>query len=56
VLFAAMILWMFYVIAYVPGGQPIGALERAFGKATKFVVAHLPGRRGQPDEPAGAAE
>jgi lipopolysaccharide export system permease protein len=30
--FAALICWMFYTIAYVPGGQPIGALERSFSK------------------------
>ena len=30
--FAALICWMFYTIAYVPGGQPIGALDRFFGK------------------------
>ncbi len=29
VLFAALIFWMFYQVAYVPGGQPIGALENA---------------------------
>ncbi len=28
VLFAALILWMYWRIAFVPGGQPIGALER----------------------------
>lgn len=27
-LFGALILWMYWRIAYVPGGQPIGALER----------------------------
>ena len=32
VLFAALIVWMYYKIAYVPGGQPIGALETAFAK------------------------
>lgn len=26
--FSALILWMFWTIAFVPGGQPIGALER----------------------------
>ena len=31
-LFAALICWMFYTLAYTPGGQPIGALERAFAK------------------------
>ena len=30
-LFAALICWMFYTIAYVPGGQPIGGLDRFFG-------------------------
>lgn len=30
--FAILICWMFYTIAYVPGGQPIGALERSFAK------------------------
>jgi len=28
--FAALILWMYWRIAYIPGGQPIGALERVF--------------------------
>jgi lipopolysaccharide export system permease protein len=28
VIFAAIILWMYWRIAYVPGGQPIGGLER----------------------------
>lgn len=31
-LFAALICWMFYTLAYKPGGQPIGALERGFSK------------------------
>ncbi|MBO0750026.1 MAG: LptF/LptG family permease, partial [Porphyrobacter sp.] len=35
VLFAALILWMFYRMAYVPGGQPIGALESVFAKLIK---------------------
>ncbi|MFO1240865.1 MAG: LPS export ABC transporter permease LptF [Sphingomonadaceae bacterium] len=30
--FAALICWMYYTVAYVPGGQPIGALERSFAK------------------------
>jgi len=33
VLVAALIGWMYYQTAYVPGGQPIGALERQFAKA-----------------------
>ncbi|MBB5715813.1 LPS export ABC transporter permease LptF [Sphingomonas aerophila] len=43
--FAALTFWMFYTIAFVPGGQPIGALERVFGKAAKLVTRWLPGRR-----------
>lgn len=31
-LFSALTLWMFRTIAFVPGGQPIGALERWFAK------------------------
>ena len=33
-LFAALIIWMFYTLAFVPGGQPIGGLDRGFGKLT----------------------
>ena len=44
-LFAALVFWMYYTVAYVPGGQPIGALERVFAKAGKFVKRYLPGRR-----------
>jgi lipopolysaccharide export system permease protein len=36
-LFAALILWMFYRVAYVPGGQAIGALEAAYAKVGKRV-------------------
>jgi lipopolysaccharide export system permease protein len=35
VLFAALILWMYWTLAYKPGGQPIGALERGFAKLAK---------------------
>lgn len=31
-LFAALIMWMYHIAAHVPGGQPIGALEKAFSK------------------------
>lgn len=36
-LFAALIIWMYYHIAYVPGGQPIGALEKGFSKVASGV-------------------
>jgi lipopolysaccharide export system permease protein len=32
-LFALLIIWMYHTLAHVPGGQPIGALERVFAKA-----------------------
>ncbi|RJF85998.1 LPS export ABC transporter permease LptF [Sphingomonas cavernae] len=36
-LFAALIMWMYHTLATVPGGQPIGALERAFSGLGKIV-------------------
>ncbi len=33
--FALLIVWMYYQLAHVPGGQPIGALEKVFGKLSK---------------------
>ncbi|HMS21379.1 LPS export ABC transporter permease LptF [uncultured Sphingorhabdus sp.] len=36
-LFAALIVWMYHVIAHVPGGQPIGALEVFAAKAGKSI-------------------
>lgn len=44
-LFAALVMWMYYTIAYVPGGQPIGGLERVFSKLVKAIKRYLPGRR-----------
>ena len=37
-LFSGLSLWMFHTIAYVPGGQPIGALEIFFAKLSKAVT------------------
>jgi len=31
-IFAVLIVWMYWTLAHKPGGQPIGALERAFSK------------------------
>lgn len=36
-LFAALCWWMFRTLAFVPGGQPIGAFERAFAKIGKSI-------------------
>lgn len=52
--FAALVGWMFYTIAYVPDGQPIGALERWFGKLGKWIARRLPGRRRDVSEAAPA--
>lgn len=35
--FAALIIWMYHVIAHIPGGQPIGALEIFADKTSKAV-------------------
>jgi lipopolysaccharide export system permease protein len=50
VLFAALIIWMYAVLAYRPGGQPIGALERVFTKLSKMLGRLL--RLGQRRLPA----
>jgi len=42
VLLSALIVWMYHVLAHRPGGQPIGALERVFGKVGKAIRALLP--------------
>jgi len=36
-LFSVLIVWMYWVLAHKPGGQPIGALERAAAKAGKMI-------------------
>ncbi|MDT9598568.1 LPS export ABC transporter permease LptF [Sphingosinicella rhizophila] len=36
-LFAALIVWMYWTLAHKPGGQPIGALERVFAKTSKSI-------------------
>ncbi|MGN6356280.1 MAG: LPS export ABC transporter permease LptF [Novosphingobium sp.] len=38
-IFAALIVWMYWRVAYVPGGQAIGALERAAAVVGKRVKA-----------------
>ncbi len=35
--FAALIVWMYYQVAHVPGGQPIGALESGFAKLSRLI-------------------
>jgi lipopolysaccharide export system permease protein len=42
VFLSAMILWMYYVLAYKPGGQPIGALEWFAAKAVRRIRGLIP--------------
>lgn len=44
-LFAALVLSMYYMIAFVPGGQPIGALERGVARLSVAIGRFMPGRR-----------
>mgnify|MGYP003576410140 CR=1 FL=1 len=61
VLFAALIAWMYYRVAFVPGGQAIGALESGYAKLARRLRQLL--RRGgrtrtvpaEPEAAAGAA-
>jgi len=47
-LFALLVVWMFYTLAYVPGGQPIGWLERGFARVVGMLRRLMPrGRRGR---------
>ncbi len=48
VLFAALIIWMYWRVAFVPGGQAIGALEVWFDKLSKR-LGKLFGRRRRRD-------
>ncbi len=44
-IFAALILWMYLRVAFVPGGQAIGALEAWFGKLGKRIGRLFRGKR-----------
>lgn len=51
VLLFALIAWMFYQIAFVPGGQPIGALEGIYAKLGRRMKALRRRWRHMRDEP-----
>jgi lipopolysaccharide export system permease protein len=53
VLFGAIIVWMYWTLAYKPGGQPIGALDRLASKIAKTIGAVL--RLGRRSRRGGAA-
>ncbi len=44
-IFAALILWMYYRVAFVPGGQAIGALESVYGKTVRYLKRFSPQQR-----------
>ncbi len=44
-IFAGLVIWMYYTIAYVPGGQPIGALERVLQKGWAVLRRRFTRRR-----------
>ena len=46
-LFACLIWWMYRTLAKVPGGQPIGALERQFAKLAGLFRRWFAGSRGR---------
>jgi len=41
-LFGALVWWMYRTLAHVPGGQPIGTLERAAALAGRWIRRRLP--------------
>jgi len=53
-LFAGLIVWMYYRVAHVPGGQAIGALETAFAKLSKRVTRLFSRRAPRGRAPLGA--
>ena len=46
--FAGLIMWMYWRLAYVPGGQPIGGLETAFSRLGKAIGRLFGGLRRAP--------
>ena len=54
-IFATIIAWMYWRIAYVPGGQPIGALERFAQGIGKQLQALVSRRQPPPGHDVGAS-
>lgn len=44
-IFAGLTFWMYYTVAYVPGGQPLGALEKGLSKVWGTLKRRLPGKK-----------
>jgi lipopolysaccharide export system permease protein len=47
--FGALIVWMYWRLAYVPGGQPIGGLETGFARIAKLATRLFVAGRKLPD-------
>lgn len=56
VLFAALIVAMYWRLAYVPGGQPIGALETGFAKVSRQVMKLFAKRQPRAAQASGAVD
>jgi lipopolysaccharide export system permease protein len=54
--FAALIAWMYYRVAFVPGGQAIGALESGYAKAMRRIRALVKRRERRQMQDARAQE
>ncbi len=50
--FAAVIVWMYYQVAFVPGGQALGALEKVYAKTMRQLRRLLGARRTRQDRTA----
>jgi len=55
-LFAGLMVWMYWTLAHKPGGQPIGALERVFAKVAKRFKRLFRRRGAGRMDPAEAAQ
>jgi lipopolysaccharide export system permease protein len=53
--FAGLIGWMYYQVAFVPGGQAIGALESVYAKLVKWIRTLLRRRDRDPSNEEAAA-
>jgi lipopolysaccharide export system permease protein len=54
--FTALIGWMYYRVAFVPGGQAIGALESGYAKAMRRLRALVKRRERREMQAARAQE
>jgi lipopolysaccharide export system permease protein len=55
-LFALLIVAMYWRLAYVPGGQPIGALETGFAKVSRSVMKLFAARKPRPAQLSGVVD